>query len=580
MTPLPGAPTDPGAADGAAATLVARLRAGVFPTLQGYRPAWLRADLYASLILWTLLVPQALAYAQTAGLPPQYGLYAALGGMVGYALIGVSRHVNAGPEATVALLSATVVAPLAVGDASAFAALSAALGILVGLVCAGIGLLRLGFLARLLSRPVLAGYLVGTGVTMILSQADKLLGVDVSSYDAVTMAGQLWQALGDANMVDLAIGLGVIGGILALGRLAPKVPAYLAAVVVATALTALFDLSSRYGVAVVGSIPAGLPSFVVPRVGLDQLGRLLLPALGIAFLVFADSGITARVLAKRTGDDVDQDHHMLGMGAAGVAAGLVSGFAVNASTSRSFAVADAGGRSQVVGLAGTVLVAVTLLFLAPLFAQMPLAALGGITVVVALGLIDIGELRRIGRYDRADLTLAIVTAAGVIWIGMLAGILLVILLSLLDVARRTAVPNRTLLVQVPGTGTYRSVDTAGAAAADTDLAIYRFDAPLFFGNVEVFVDDVLGLAHGDGTTRRPVLVNAEAITGLDSTAAQALAEMLDEFEALGVRLGLARVKAPLRERLIAADLLDRIGDGHIYLEVDDGVHAMGEQVRK
>jgi MFS superfamily sulfate permease-like transporter len=170
----------------------------------------LRTDLYASLILWTLLVPQGLAYAQTAGLPPQYGLYAALGGMVGYAVIGVSRQATIGPEATVALLSATVVAPLAAGDASAFAALSAALGILVGLVCAGIGLLRLGFLARLLSRPVLAGYLVGTGVTMILSQADKLLGVDVSSYDALTMAGQLWQALGDANMVDLAIGIGVI----------------------------------------------------------------------------------------------------------------------------------------------------------------------------------------------------------------------------------------------------------------------------------------------------------------------------------------------------------------------------------
>ena len=288
--------------------------------------------------------------------------------------------------------------------------------------------------------------------------------MDVSSYDAMTMAGQLWQALGDANMVDLAIGVGVIIGILLLRRFAPKIPAYLVAVVVATALTSLLDLGATQGVAVVGVIPAGLPGISLPHAGLEHLGSLILPAVGIAFLVFADSGITARALARRTGDAVDQDRHMLGMGAAGVAAGMVSGFAVNASTSRSFAIADAGGRSQVVGLAGAALVAVTLLFLSPLFAQMPLAALGGITVVVALGLIDLVEMRRIGRFDRADLALALATAAGVIWIGMLAGILLVILLSLLDVARRTAVPNRTTLVHVPGTTTYRSVDTVGSRA--------------------------------------------------------------------------------------------------------------------
>ena len=561
--------------DGAERSWAARIRLIVLPTLRGYEAGWLRADLGASLILWTLLVPQGLAYAQAAGLPPQYGLYAALGSMVGYALVGVSRQVNVGPEATVALLSATAVAPLAAGDAAAFAALSAALGILVGLVCAGIGLLRLGFLARLLSRPVLAGYLVGTGITMIVSQVDKLLGVDVSSYDAMRMVGQMWQALGDANMVSLAIGLLVIVGILVLRRVAPSVPAYLVAVVAATAVSSALDLAAREGVAVVGNIPAGLPDVALPRVGLEQLGSLLLPAVGIAFLVFADSGITARALGRRTGDAVDQDRHMLGMGAANVAAGLVSGFTVNASTSRSFAIADAGGRSQVVGLAATVLVAITLLFLAPLFAQMPMAALGGITVVVALGLIDVAELRRIGRYDRTDLALALVTTAGVIWIGMLAGILVVVLLSLLDVARRSAAPNRGLLVRVPGTDTYRRVETVGAAAADAGLAIYRFDAPLFFANVEVFVDDVLGLARGDGVTRRPVLVDAEAITALDSTAAQALGEMLDELEGMAVPFGMARVKAPLRERLAAAGLLERIGEDHIYLEVDDGVTGMG-----
>jgi len=577
MTPPTGAPAAANDGRGPEPDWVARLRAFVLPTLKGYRHAWLRPDLYASLILWTLLVPQGLAYAQAAGLPPQYGLYAALGAMAGYALIGVSRQVTVGPEATVALLSATAVAPLAVGDASSFAALSAALGILVGLACAAIGLMRLGFLARLLSRPVLAGYLVGTGVTMIISQVDKLLGVDVSSYDALTMAGQTWQALGDANLVALAIGLAVIVGILLLRRFAPSVPAYLVAVVVATAVTGVFQLDAKQGVDVVGTIPAGLPGVTLPRIGIEKLGSLILPAVGIAFLVFADSGITARAIARRTGDAVDQDRHMLGMGMANVAAGLVSGFAVNASTSRSFAVADAGGRSQVVGLVGLALIAITLLFLAPLFAQMPLAALGGITVVVAMGLIDVAELRRIGRYDRTDLALALATTAGVIWIGMLAGILVVVLLSLLDVARRSAAPNRGLLVRVPGTDTYRRVETVGAAVPDAGLAVYRFDAPLFFANVEIFVDDVLGLARGDGVTRRPVLVDAEAITALDSTAAQALSEMLDELAGMAVPFGLARVKAPLRDRLEAAGVLEQIGEDHIYLEVDEGVAGMGER---
>jgi SulP family sulfate permease len=560
----------------APAGLLQRLGTFLLPTLAGYRSEWLGRDLYASLILWTLLVPQALAYAQTAGMPPEYGLYAALGGMAGYALLGVSRQMNVGPEATVGLLSATAIAPIAAGNRELFITLSAALAVVTGVVCVGIGLLRLGFLARLLSRPVLVGYLAGTGVTMILSQADKLLGVDVESYDAITEVGAILQALGDANLTTLAIGVAVVGGIVVLRRVAPAVPAFLVAIAVATAVAALLQLDTRNGVAVVGDIPTGLPGIAIPAVNLDTIGELVLPGLGIAFLIFADSGITARALARRSREPVDQDRHMIGMGVAQIGAGLVRGFAVNGSASRSFAIADAGGRSQLVGMAGIGLVALTLLVLAPLFRSMPLAALGGITIVVGAGLIDVGEFRRIGRYDRADLVLALATAAGVIWIGMLAGILLVVLLSLLDVARRSAAPNTTVLVRVPGTDSYRSVATAGGSEQEPGLAIYRFDAPLFFANVHVFVDDVLRLAR-EGQDRHTVLVNAAAITGIDSTAAQALDELLDELDAQGVRLALARVSRRVGEQLEMAGLMARIGRDHVFLEVDDGVEALSSR---
>ena len=340
----------------------------------------------------------------------------------------------------------------------------------------------------------------------------------------------------------------------------------------ATGVTALLSLDTRQGVAVVGSFPSGLPALGVPSVGIEVLGELLIPAIGIAFLSFADSGITARALGRRTHDDVDQDQHMLGMGAAGIASGLVQGFAVNGSASRSFAVVEARGRSQVTGIIGIGLVALTLLLLAPLFAPMPLAALGGVTIVVAIGLIDVLELRQVGRFDRMDLALALATAAFVIWVGMLAGILLVILLSLLDVARRSAVPSTAVLERVRGTDTFRRADPEVTEALDPRVAVYRFDAPLFFANIEVFSTDVERLAREPG--RVAVLVNAEAITGLDSTAAQGLEELLDTLDGLGVRLAFARVKGPLRERFDRAGLTGRIGGDHIYLEVDDGVDAL------
>ncbi|MEZ4597188.1 MAG: SulP family inorganic anion transporter [Chloroflexota bacterium] len=546
-----------------------RLPRWLAPTIRGYRRTWLTDDARAALILWTLLVPQALAYAQIAGMPPETGLYTALGAMAGYALLGASRHMNVGPEATVGLLSASVLAPIAANDPSRFLVLSAALAIMTGVMCLVLGLLRLGFLARLLSRPVLVGYLAGTGVTMIGSQLDKLLGLDLDAYDAPTIVGRLIDAWPDANLASLAVGVAVIASIVALRRWAPAIPAYLVAIVGATAVTALLSLDTAQGVAVVGSFPSGLPAIGMPRVGVEVLGELLVPAIGIAFLSFADSGITARALARRTHDHVDQDQHMLGMGAAGIAAGLAQGFAVNGSASRSFAVVEAGGRSQLAGVMGIGLVALTLLVLAPLFASMPLAALGAVTIVVAVGLIDLRELARIGRFERMDLALALATAAFVIWVGMLAGILLVILLSLLDVARRSAVPNTAVLERVRGTDTYRRADPDTTEGVDQRVAVYRFDAPLFFANVEVFAEEVERLATLGG--RRAVLVNAEAITSMDSTAAQALDELLDVLEGKGVTLAFARVKAPLRAALDRAGITDRLGADHLYLEVDDGV---------
>jgi SulP family sulfate permease len=539
--------------------------------LRTYDRAWLRPDLLAALTVWALLVPQGLSYAQLARLDAVVGLYAAMGALVGYALLGAVRQMSVGPEATVALLTATVVAPLAAADPARAAALSAGLALMVGVMLVLGGLAGLGFVTRYLSRPLLLGYVTGSAIVMIVSQLDSLLGVTlVAQDDTIAEFVETVQRLPETNITTLATGLFVIAVVLVVRRIDRRLPAYLVAVIVAIAASAILDLAAR-GVAVVGAIPAGLPPFGLPALHAGDIGTLAGPAVAIALLVFADSGVTGQVLTRRGGYRVDANREFFALGASNIGASLTAGFPVNGSQSRSFTAADTGARSQVSSLLVVVAVGATLLFLTPLFAPLPKAALAGVIIIVAAGLFDPDEYRRLWQLDRVEAGLAVTAAVIVVFVGMIAGVVAVVILSLLLVAQRAAAPRTTVLVQGAG-GRFRSARGGPRAAAD-GVVVYRFDGPLFFANVDLFAEEIRDLVETTEPPVRWVVVSAEAITSMDTTAESALRDLIADVRSHGAELVLARARAPLRESLERAGLADEIGRDHLYATVRDAVDA-------
>ena len=540
-----------------------------------YRRSWLRLDALAAVTVWALLVPQALAYAQLAQVDAVVGLYAAMGAAVGYVLLGGVRSMNVGPEATVALLTASVVAPLAAGDPVRYLALAGALALVAGgwLILAGI--IGLGFVTRFLSRPLLLGYVAGSAIVMIVSQLDSLIGVKLEAQDdTLAELAETIRRLGETDLTTLVVGLGVIGVVLLVRRIDRRLPAYLVAVLAAIAVSAIADLAEK-GVAVVGTIEPGLPAMGLPAVGLADLASLAGPALAIALLIYADSGVTGQVLGRRGGYAVDGNQEFLGLGAANIGAALTGGFPVNGSQSRSFTAADVGAKSQAMNVGVLALVILTLLFLTPLFAPLPKSALAGVIIVVAFGLLDPLAFRELARVDRREVALALLTAAIVVAVGMVAGVLVTVVLSLFLVAIRASQPRRTFLVRVPGTDSFRGVESVAESSTAPGLVIYRFDAPLFFANAQLLSDD-LTAALAEGVAAAPVrwvVLDAESIGDVDSTGAAVLADLADNLHVRGITLTLARLKAPVAAYLARAGVLEKVGAERVYVEVDDAVAA-------
>jgi sulfate permease, SulP family len=540
--------------------------------LRAYDRSWLRLDVLAALTVWALLVPQALAYGQLAGLDPVVGLYASLGAIVGYALFGGVREMSVGPEATIALLTISVIGPLSGGDPVRFASLAAALAVVTGVLLVLGGLARLGFISRYLSRPLLTGYVAGSAIVMIVSQLDSLLGITLEAQDdTLAELSETVRRLTELDPTTLLVGLATIAAVLLVQRVDRRLPAYLAAVLFAIAASALLGLADA-GVAVVGQIPAGLPPLGLPDLQQGDIANLLGGGVAVAVLVYADSGVTGQVLGRRGHYRVDSDREFLALGAANIGAALTAGFPVNGSQSRSFTAADAGARSQISGLLVVGFTVVTLLVLTPLFAPLPKAALAGVIIVVAAGLLDPGDFRRLAHLDRSEVGLALLALAIVVAVGMLAGVIAVVILSLLVVAQRAAQPSTAVLVRNPATGSFRNQDNA-AEDSIPGLIIYRFDAPLFFANATQFSDDILALVEEAHPPASRVVVSAEAITTMDSTAESMLRDLITELQERGVALELARPKKPLRDFLDRAGLLDAIGREHVYPRVSDAVDA-------
>jgi SulP family sulfate permease len=505
-------------------------------------------------------------------MPSVHGLYAAVGALAAYAVFGTCRDLNMGAESTVALMVAAAVAPLAT-DPDNVIGLTSLAALLVGVWCVLGFVFRLGFISEFLSRPILAGYVFGSGIIIVISQLESLFGLDIDTSLYTTDVGAVVRNLGDAHGLTTLIGLITVALVYALRRLVPKIPAPLVAVVLGIVAVIVFDLDQE-GVAVVGAIESGVPIPGIPDASFSQLTQLLLPALGIALLAYPDSFLTARSLSMTGGYTLDADQEFLAVGASNIASGFLQGFPVNGSQSRSFVQRDAGGTSNLVGLICAALVLLTLFFLTPVFEQLPLAVLAGIVIVAGLGLFELDGFRALWRIRRSEFWLGTATVASVLVLGMLGGIAFAIGLSLIAALTRLVRPHTAELGLVEGTDTYRDVQRNPEATTVDGLLIYRIDDELFFANAAFFVRDVKARLASTDPLPGALVIDAEGVSDIDTTAIEQLEELLDNLDAAEIEVAFARVRKPVSEMLDRSGLLERIGTDRIFLEVDDAVTAL------
>ncbi|MFF3618478.1 SulP family inorganic anion transporter [Streptomyces sp. NPDC002467] len=551
----------------------ARGRPSLLPLgLRGYRRPWLGRDALAGITVAAYLVPQAMAYAGVAGLPPVAGLWAVLPAMVLYALIGSSRLLSVGPESTTALMTAVAVGPLAGGDTGRYAVLAAALAVVVGLVSLVAWAVRLGFLADLLSRPVLVGYLAGVALIMIVDQLPRLTGVRATGSGFFSQLYTFALNVSDVHWPTVGLAAAVLVLLLVAPRYWRLVPRPLLALVAVTALVAAFGLDERYGIAVIGAVPSGLPVPALPSLG--DLPQLVIPALGVLLVGYSDVILTARAFADR-GDPLplDPNRELLALGAANLGAGVMHGFPVSSSASRTALAQSAKARSQAYSLFAALAVLMVLLFLGPLLAHTPSAVLGAIVVYAAVRLVEVGEFRRLAAFRRRELLLALGCLLGVLALGILYGVLVAVTLSVVELLARVARPHDAVEGMVPGLAGMHDVDDYPTARTVPGLLIYRYDSPLFFANAENFRRRALAAVDEQTSPTRWFVLNTEANVEVDITALDAVDALRQELEDRGIVLALARVKQELREDLDAYGLTASVGADRIYPTLPTALEA-------
>lgn len=541
--------------------------------MAGYRREWWRGDVLAGVTVAAYLVPQVMAYASVAGLPPAVGLWAMIGPLLVYAVFGSSRQLSVGPEATTALMTAAAVATL-VGRVGSqrYAEVAAVLALAVGALCLVGWLLRLGFLSNLLSKPVLVGYLAGVAVMMIIGQLGKIARLSLHADQPGAQAIEFGRRLGEVHLPSVALGLGTLVLLLAMWRFAPHLPGPLLAIVAATLVSSAMGLPDR-GVDVVGAIPAGLPPLGLPDLGGLPLGAVLLAAVGIAMVGYSDNVLTARSFAEARGERIDTNQEFLALGAANLAAGLSSGFPVSSSGSRTALGAAVGSRTQLYSLVALAGLLATMFVLDPLLALFPIPALGAVVVYAALRLVDVRQWRRIAHFRRSELVLALVTAATVVVLGVLQGIALAILLSMLDLMRRLSSPHEGVIGYVPGlAGMHALADYPGAHQLP-GLVVYRYDAPIFFANADDFAHSALRAVEEAEPPVYWFVLNAEAHDEVDWTAADAMELLRASLTERGIVFAMARVKQELRDDLIRIGFLTPASEKYVFPTLPTAVEA-------
>jgi high affinity sulfate transporter 1 len=536
--------------------------------LRTYRRTWIRPDLIAGIVLAAILVPQGMAYAELAGLPPETGLYTTIACLVGYALMGPSRILVLGPDSSVSPLIFAAIVPLAAGDPATAIVLAGMLALLVGIIEIGLGLAKLGFVADLLSKEVQVGYMNGLAITIIVGQLPKLFGFSTDADGFVEEVQAFLSNLDQTNTSALVLGGATLVVLLGLPRITTRVPAVLIAVVAATVATAQLDLD----VSTVGALPEGLPSLQFPWTSLSDVGPLLAAALGIVLVSLTDTIATSTSFAAARGEEVDPDQEMIGIGSANLAAGVFQGFAISASGSRTAVAAQSGSKTQVTGLIGAGIVVLLLVLFPTLFADLPDTALAAVVIAAASSLMDLATLRTFLRVRRSAFWISLVASVGVILFGVLEGILIAVFLSILLFFRRSWWPHGEVLGRVPNLDGWHDTDRYTDATEEPDVLVYRWEAPLFFANAGIFRQEIRRLVH----RRRPhwVVLQCEAITDIDVTAADVLERLDRELNAKGVHVAFVELRDRLKDRVLRYGLLETLDRDHFYPSVNTALAAI------
>ena len=550
-----------------------RLAGGLSPS--SYRREWLAKDVVAGIVLSTLLVPQGMAYAELAGLPPITGLYTSILCLLGYAVFGPSRILVLGPDSSLGPMIAATILPLAGadGDPKRAIALASMLAIIVGAILIVGAVAKLGFIADLISKPTMIGYMNGLALTILVGQLPKLFGFKVDADGFLGEVAGFVKGLVHGETVPAAavVGIAGIALILVLQRWLPKVPAVLIMVVLAIAATTVFSLAD-HGVSLVGVLPKGFPPLTIPDVHVSDLGLLFAGALGIALVSLADTISTASAFAARTGQEIDGNGEMIGIGVANLAAGLFQGFPVSTSGSRTAVAERSGAKTQLTGITGAAVIIVMIVLIPGLFRNLPQPALAAVVITASLSLADIPATLRLWKQRKAEFLLSITAFGGVALLGVLPGIAVAVGLSILNVFRRAWWPYDTELGRVEGLEGYHDVQTHPEAQHLPGLVIYRFDGPLFFANAKTFRDEIRRLARTDPPPRW-ILIAAEPMTDVDTTASDMLEDLDEALNADGISLVFAELKDPVRGKIERYGLTRTINPDHFFPTIESAVAA-------
>ncbi len=547
--------------------------------LSSYRRSWLSKDLVAGLVLTALLVPQGMAYAELAGLPAITGLYTSILCLVGYAIFGPSKILVLGPDSSLGPMIAATIIPIvgANGDPERAIALASMLALLVGVMTVLAGVAKLGFVADLLSKPTQIGYLNGLALTILVGQLPKLFGFSVDADGLIPEAAGFAKGLANGDAVTAALAIGLLGLILIilLQRLLPKIPAVLVAVIVSILAANAFNLAD-HGVSLVGPLPQGFPPLTLPGVSLSDMALLVGGAVGIAVVSLTDTISTSSAFAARAGQEVDGDKEMIGIGAANIAAGFFQGFPVSTSGSRTAVAEQAGAKTQLTGLVGALAITLMLLVAPGLLRNLPQPTLAAVVITASLSLADIPATVRLWRQRRTEFLLSMAAFAGVALLGVLPGIAIAVALSIGNVFRRAWWPYQTVLGRVPGVPGYHDVRSYPDAEQLPGCVLFRFDAPLFFANSRTFRDQVRRLAKAEPTPAW-IVVAAEPITDVDTTAADMLEDLDEALNTQGISLVFAELKDPVRRKIEQYELTRTIDPAHFFPTVGAAAAAFREQ---